>query len=79
MTTHSDSAPSQNLRNLRCGLTWPVKYLLIAESDSRPAIDRGIQIALDIVVPGDGRIVEQPAVELYRQPLSIFDVAVAHS
>jgi len=79
MTTHGDPTPSEHLCNLRCGLTWPVEYLLIAESDRPPAVDRGIQIAFDVVVPGGRRVVEQPAIELYHQPLPVLDVAVSNT
>lgn len=52
MADHCDPVPTQNLGDLRCGLTRPVENLLVAQSHRRPAIDCGIEITLEIIVPG---------------------------
>lgn len=78
-TTDRHSTLPQNQHDLCCGLTRPVEYLLVAEPYCRSAVDCGIQITLEIVVPGGCRIVKQSAVELYDQPPPIFDVAIPHA
>ena len=51
VATHGYPALPQHLSDLGGGLTGSVEHLLVGESDGCPAIDRGIEIALEVPVP----------------------------
>ena len=79
MATDADPMLSHHLSDLGGSLTRSVEHLLIGEPDGCPAIDRGIEVALEIFVPCACRVVKQAAVEFDNEPFRVFGVAVDHA
>lgn len=79
MALHSHPVLTHHLGDLGGRLAGVVEHLAVGESNGRSAIDRGIEIALEVFAPCRRGVVKQAAVEFDDEPLSVFGIAVAHA